>query len=109
MALNRTKGEIVGDLGHDYVVVPLSRWGDTPLYDQAEMNAARAFMAAGALAPLSINHDEVLVQEYPAAHKLVFLFQRRIAGKEHFYPYVFELPADMVAGLRAAGRWGRKH
>ena len=109
MALNRDKGEIVGDLGHDYVVVPLSRWGDTPLYDQAEMSAARAFMAAGALAPLSINHDDVMVQEYPSAHKLVFLFQRRIAGKEHFYPYVFDLPADMVAGLRASGRWGRRH
>ncbi len=109
MALDRTKGEIIGSLGVDYIVVPLNRWADTPLYLQAEEHAAKAFLSAGALAPLTIDDEDVLVQEYPARNKLAFLFQRRIAGKEHFYPYIFDLPDNMVAELRTVGRWGRKH
>lgn len=108
MALNR-KGEIVGDLGRDFVVVPLARWGGTDLYMKAEAAAAQAFLSAGALAPLSIDDEDVMVQEYPTHHKLVFLFQRRIAGKEHFYPFVYDLPPTLVAELKTVGRWGHSH
>lgn len=109
MALNRIKGEIVGELGTDFIVVPLARWGDTTLYQQAEEHAAQAFLSAGALAPLTIYDDDVVVQEYPSKNKLVFLFQRKIAGREHFYPYVYDLPPKMVAELRTIGRWGHQH
>ena len=103
-ALAKAQGEIKGALKDSQNPFFKSKYADL-----AEISAAQAFLAAGALAPLSIDYEDVIVQEYPTANKLVFLFQRRIAGREHFYPYVFDLPADMVAGLRASGRWGRKH
>ncbi len=109
MPLNRQTGELIGDLGPHYQIAPLDRWASTPLYAQAEKHAAEAFFAAGALAPLYFRDDDVLVQEYPSQRKLAFLFQRKIAGKEHFYPYVFDLPDDMVAQLRAIGKWGYRH
>ena len=109
MPLDKHKGELIGYLGDDYVVVPLAQWGDTPLYRQAEDAAAAAFMASGAIVPFSFDDHDVVVQEYPRKHKLAFLFQKRIKGKEHFYPYVFDLPPQVVTELALVGRWGRKH
>lgn len=109
MPLNRETGEIVGDLGADYIVAPFSRYAETPLLGEAIAHATDAFVAAGALLPISIREPDVLIQEYPATNKVVFLFQRRICGKEHFYPYVFSLPHQMVQALRLVGRWGKPH
>lgn len=109
MPLDRKNGEIVGDLGRDFQVAPLDRWAGTPLFAEASAHASRAFIQAGALLPIEYRDQDVLIQEYPRQHKIAFLFQRRIAGKEHFYPYVFDLPIKLVEHLRASGKWGYAH
>lgn len=108
MPFNRDSGELIGDLGHAYRVVPTSNWLDSNLFDVAAESAAQAFHAAGALLPVDISSDDCLVQEYPATNTVAFLFQRRIGGVERFYPYVFKLPPALVEELVTAGRWQRE-
>jgi len=108
MALNR-KGEKIAGLDGDFIVSPTSRWTDTPLFEDAALNAAKSFQASGALLPIDIKAEDCIVQEYPKSNKLLFLFVRRIRGQEHFYPYVYDLPPAMVAELRTIGRWGLNH
>lgn len=107
MPLNRVAGE-PGDLGNDFRIRPASAWTDTSLFDVACSAAAEAFNASGALSPIRFSADDVMVQEYPTQDKLEFLFVRRIAGQEHFYRYVFDLPPAMVSDLVNSGRWKRK-
>lgn len=107
MPLDREKGEVLGDLGTDYIVVPFSKWAGTGLPEDAAKRAVAAFREAGALYPIEISEADVLIQEYPRLHKVVFLFQRKIKGVEHFYNFTFDLPPKMVAELRATGKWGR--
>lgn len=107
MPFDREKGELLGELGPDFIIAPLSKWTGTGLPEDAGKMAAAAFREAGALYPIEITEDDVLIQEYPRLHKVVFLFQRKIMGKEHFYHCTFDLPPKMVAELRATGKWGR--
>lgn len=109
MPLDHAKGEIIGDLGTDYVVAPFLRYAGTPLHWDAMRHAVAAFQAAGALLPITFEPDDVLIQEYPRHNKLAFVFQRRIAGKEHLYPFVFDMPPKMVAELKNLGKWGHVH
>ena len=108
MALNR-KGEKIQGLDDDFIVSPISRWTDTVLFEDAAKNAAQSFQASGAILPIDIRADDCIVQEYPKTNKLLFLFVRQIRGKEHFYPYVYDLPPAMVAELKTIGRWGLNH
>lgn len=109
MPFNRETGEIIGNLGSDFVISTAERWGATGLLLVAIEHAVEAFTSSGAVLPITIRPDEILVQEYPRQNKVAFLFQRRIAGKEHFYPYVFDLPPQMITKLAASGLWGHKH
>lgn len=109
MGLNRVQGELIGDLGRGYVVAPMGRWKDTVLFNEAAQHAFNAFRAAGSMSLAGFDDAEVLVQEYPAKKKLAFLFARRIRDKTHYYPFVFDLPDDMIAELRNMGRWGHLH
>lgn len=105
----RPQGEIVGDLGETFRVVPVQKWMDTDMFEQAAMSAAAQFQAAGALLPVDISSDDCIVQEYPNTSKLLFLFARMIRGREHFYPYIWTLSPEMVSALVNAGRWERTH
>ncbi len=109
MPLNRETGEIIGDLGTSYYIAPFARWVDTPLFGEACSQAADAFISAGALLPVDFREPDVLIQEYPDTNRVAFVFQRKIGGREHFYPYIFALPHPMVQSLRLTGRWGRPH
>ncbi len=109
MPLNKEKGEVIGNLGTDYVLAPLDRWANSGLFTEALKHAVDAFVSAGAILPCIVEPDDVLVQEYPRQNKVAFLFQRRIAGAEHFYPYVFDLPPQMISKLAASGKWGHRH
>lgn len=109
MPLDREKGEVIGDLGSDYIIGKIETWAPTDMFVVAYSNAIDAFIACGAVPPISIKPEDVMIQEYPSLNKLAFLFQRRIAGKEHFYPFVFDLPMQMIRDLRASGKWGHKH
>lgn len=104
MPLN-TAGEFIPELRAQYRVVPLSKWAETPHFQEAAQQAAIAFREAGAMLPIRIEEDDVVVQEYPALNKVVFLFQRRIAGKEKFVERTYDLSEPFVAALRAQGLW----
>lgn len=108
-ALNRVQGELIGDLGRDYVVAPNSRWTDTSLYEEAAKHAFAAFRQSGSMSLDGFDDGEVLIQEYPRKQKLAFLFCRRIRHHMHYYPFVFDLPPEMIAELRNMGRWGHLH
>lgn len=105
--LNHERGELIGDCGPDYVVVPVYKWSDTAFYDQAVAAAKRAFEEAGALLPIHIDGRSILVQEYHSANRLVFLFHRKIAGEDYYHPHVFDLSPGVVKELTDAGRWHR--
>lgn len=107
MSLNRIVGENVQGLGLGFRVVPLSNWTDTPFWEAATMSAAEAFRKAGALLPISIDAEDVLVQEYPHTlpPRLLFLFHRTIAGRSHYHPHVFELSPATVEDLKLVNRW----
>ena len=109
MSLNRVQGELIGDLGRDYVVAPVSRWKDTVLYEEAAKHAADAFRQSGSLSISGFDDGEFTVQEYPKKRKLAFLFCRKIRDQKHYYPFVFDLPDEMISALRDMGRWGHLH
>jgi hypothetical protein len=109
MPLNKTTGEIIGDLGTDFYVAPFARWSTTPLFAEAYDRAVEAFVTSGAILPVKITAEQVLVQEYPTSNQVAFVFQATIRGQEHLYPYVFKLEPKLVAELRTIGRWGRPH
>lgn len=106
---DRHKGERIEGLPERYVVAPNSRWTDSPMFADAAKHAAAAFAQSGALHPVFFSADDILVQEYPDTYQVAFIFARKIAGKPYFYPFVYDLPPEMVAWLKNAGRWGYNH
>lgn len=105
MPLDKVKGEPIDGMPDDYIVVNISKWRNTPLMPQAAEAAADAFIAIGALLPVWFEEDDILVQEYPRSGQIAFLFQRRIRGETHYYPYVYELPKAAIKELVAEGLW----
>ena len=108
MPLNHERGETLGDLG-SYVVVSVEKWDATPLFSEAATKAAKVFAKAGALLPITFGEREVLVQEYhrpaPQMSTLAFIFLKRIAGREEYYPYIYELDGKAVGELTSMGLW----
>jgi hypothetical protein len=110
MPLNRENGELIGELGPAYRVVPARKWMGTPFFEEAAAAAAKAFCASGAIMPSSgmrFDESQILAQEYPKANKLALVFVSRINGNEVFYPYIFTFPARMIAELVTTGHWDR--
>jgi hypothetical protein len=101
--LDMINGELLGDLGSDYRVVPHEKWIDTNLFTEAGGRAAAAFVASGAIQPITF--EQILVQEYPDSGRVAFLFSRRISGKWHYAPVVLALAPHVIAELQMAGRW----
>lgn len=106
MPLNHKDGEEIGTLGRGNPV-PLTKWADSRFFNMAAGMAAKAFVAKGALLPIQFDQLEVLVQEYPQKDRLAFIFLRVIAGKEHFFPWVFTLEPDVISELVNTGKWSR--
>jgi hypothetical protein len=110
MALNHESGELIGDLGPGYKVVPVRKWMATTFFETAASAAAKAFCGSGSVMPakgMRFDQQQILVQEYPQQNKLAFVFHRKVANRDHFYPYIFEFSPDMVAELVTAGHWDR--
>ena len=84
MPLNRTEGEIIGNLGGDFQVMPLEVYARTEEFAAACEHAKDKFKAAGAIeSPVRFYPDDVTVQYYPRhkpAPKLVFLFCKKCKG-----------------------------
>lgn len=110
--LDKTNGEIIGDLGRGYVKVPWGKWADTAFAQEAVRRAQHAFKNKGAMLPIHISEADILVQEYPLQNRVAFLFQRRIAGEWTYCPVVVLLDESSISQLKMAGRWlhsGGKH
>lgn len=107
MPLDRENGELVGDLGRGFRIVPAQKWRDTYLWDDAVERAKTAFKRAGAWLPIHIGDDHVLVQEYPAQDRIVFIFERTVAGKERLFTAIYRMDAAMKAHVVQMGRWER--
>lgn len=78
--------------------------GRRPIFDDAVARAIDCFAAAGALRPIRFTEDDVLVQVYPKERKAAVLFQRRIAGREFFFWYSYDIPEVVIGSLLDAAR-----
>jgi len=107
------KGEVIGDLGQDYVVVQPHKWADTPVLDIA-MARTKDAMKGYRLAPVQA---EMLIQEYHAADKLVVVVAvwGKAPGKAtwqwHFTTTVIDIKGRTKTDLVLTGRWkaGTRH
>jgi hypothetical protein len=69
------------------------------LFDDAVAHAVDAFKEAGALYPVRIDDEDVLVQVYPSDRVVAVLFQRKIAGQEYFVTRTYDLPPPVISDL----------
>ena len=103
--LDRVNGEEIGDLGRHFLIVPLAKWSDTPLWQDACRRAQHALVKKGALLPIVFDEQSVLIQEYPTQARILFLFARKVAGKWVYVPVVMALSDETIAWLKMSGRW----
>jgi hypothetical protein len=84
MPINRTEGEIIGNLGGDFEIMPVEIYAATDEFKQACEHAAAKFKDAGVIeTPLRFHVDDVQAQYYPRAKPaplLVFLFCKKCRG-----------------------------
>lgn len=111
---DRVRGELIGDLGLDYVVVPMSKWADTALPGQAIDVARKVFTrkATNTTIPnLRFNDDTVLIQEYRRQDRIAVMvaqWGRQMGMRKWAWLYhttVFKLEGDLKRQLVLAGRW----
>jgi hypothetical protein len=69
------------------------------LFDDAVAHAVDAFKEAGALYPVRIDDEDVLVQIYPSERVVAIVFQRKIAGNEYFVSRTYDLPPPVISDL----------
>lgn len=69
------------------------------LFDDAVAHAVEAFKEAGALFPVRIDDEDVLVQVYPSEFVVAIVFQRKIAGQEYFVSRTYDLPPPVISDL----------
>jgi hypothetical protein len=69
------------------------------LFDDAVAHAVDAFKEAGALYPVRIDDEDVLVQVYPSERVVAVVFQRKIAGSEYFVSRTYDLPPPVINDL----------
>ncbi len=109
MSLDHINGEPNPDILGVCRVMPTASWTDTIFFNEACKAAAEAFTNAGAVWPIHIYQDDVLVQQYPNQDTIEFVFSRDIAGEEVFYRYGYTLTQAMVSELKVTGRWATEH
>ena len=110
---NTVAGERVEGLGDDYVVVPASRWMDTPVIEMA-FDRAKEALKKHRLAPMQA---ELLVQEYHSRDILLVLIAvwgkapGKAAWQWHYVPVPFDITGETKVSLVLAGRWksGTRH
>lgn len=112
--LDHERGEVVGGLGDDYVVVPLAKWADTPLIDMAVKAAHKVFTrkATNTTIPaLRYNEETILVQEYHAQDRIAVIIAAwgRQMGMRHwgwlYHTTTFKIEGTLKSQLVASGRW----
>lgn len=110
MPLNKQSGEIIGDLGTAYRVVPMAKYVGSPFLEQAADEAYAAFRKAGACILRRFKDEDVLIQEYPQTDpskpaKVAIAIQRMVKGEELFSISVFNLAPEVISQFRLRGLW----
>lgn len=113
--LNKQTGEIIGDLGPDFMIEPNAKWRGTAMWEMACAAAEDAFYAASRkpghfpLSAWKFDDDHILVQVYPENRatgqepRLAIIFHAKLHGEDHYKPVIFKLPPQTVAALKLAG------
>jgi hypothetical protein len=119
MPLNRESGERLEGLNGQHIVIDYHRLAEMTnllteykvkkkfgyatkqrtLFDDAVAHAVDAFKEAGALYPVRIDDEDVLVQVYPSERVVAVLFQRKIAGNDHYVTRLYDLPPPIIKDL----------
>jgi hypothetical protein len=103
--LNKVDGEDLPGLGKGRVA-SVEKWADIEdMLAIAAQVAADKFHEAGAPKDISLTEDNILVQEFHLASKVVFTFWLPINGADHFYHYTYTLGPAMLAELAVTGKW----
>jgi hypothetical protein len=111
---DRHRGEAIGALGFDFVVVPMSKWADTALPKQAIDVARKVFTrkATNTTIPnLRIDDETILIQEYRRQDRIavvVAAWGRQMGMRKWGWLYhttVFKIEGDIKRQLVMAGRW----
>lgn len=103
--LNKIDGETLPGLGRGKPA-DLEKWACIPdLFNTALAAAYGAFDEAGAPADHQLGPDNLLIQEFHLASKLVFTFWMPIKGEDTYFHYTFDLPPNLIAELAVTGRW----
>jgi hypothetical protein len=112
MPLDKIKGERIGDLGDNYIVVDVGKWRGTPWFDEAAKHAQVAFGKVGGkfvhipgLPHAFFRDDDVLVQEYRHPPALGIVFRKEIGGTEYFHPFVIYFSEGVVRDLVRNEKW----
>ena len=80
------------------------------VYEDAVAHARKAFEDAGALLPVIIDTDHVLVQAYPDQLMIAVVIARVIAGKSNYVVREYPTPQPVMDALLAAsGKPVRMH
>jgi len=105
MSLNKIDGEPLPGLGVGKPASP-EKWACVPgLFKTALAAAYEAFDAAGAPEDQELGPDNLLIQEFHLASKLVFTFWLVIKGEDKYFHYTFDLPPGLTSELALVGRW----
>lgn len=104
---DQIRGETFEGLGDDFVVVPPTRWMDTPVLDIA-MDRAKKALTGYRLAPIQA---EMLVQEYHSRDILLIVVAiwgkapGKLAWQWHYVATPIEIKGETKVDLVLSGRW----
>lgn len=111
---DRVRGELVGSLGPDFIIVPAAKWADTTLIDAAVDKAIKVFTrrATNTTIPaLRIDDETILVQEYSRQDRIAVVIAawgRQMGMRTWNWLYhttIFKIDGDLKRSLVLAGRW----
>ena len=109
MSMDFENGEVIGDLGSHYVVVPVTKWLDTPMWEEAVQYASLRFEKLGGpwikIPVGKINPANVLCQEYHKDGLVAFLFEKKFNGKTYYCPAITKIEPEVRAHYTLRGLW----
>lgn len=94
MPLDHINGEKIGEITEQFRIAPVNKYRGQPVFDEAVEHAKAAFLKAGAMIPVHIPDRDILIQEYPASGLCIMIFERVIAGREHYATATFSLNGE---------------
>lgn len=107
MPLNQEYGEILKAYGPVFDKVPVQKWADTPMYDEAYKNALAAFRKKVRGTVRFDPETEISVQEYHHLNNLVFIFHKQINGVDFYHVVPILFPEEQIEHLILTNRWPR--